>query len=414
MKSVSTSVGNIVILNQADIVDAIESIFNSSKINELVEVAQGNNVSQDVAINNVAELLMHYVCSTGDKSESKLNNIMQDCIDNIELLNNRTYIGITYPVNKKQKLFEKTVYQHIEKYWRKKLNISGNSLEDIEKITTAVTTQCFNNKFRTHSFNGALVDIVEKEGLDISREMFAEEYRILSKISKTPYSKGELYFCELGAGTFGYMHRSPERFWLTLDGGLKRGENEDVKDYAIRNFEELLRKHQPNLTKEEFVQIYNAGIKMINFYCSSPEVGVAVIKLSENITDDCDTSSWIVLKIKTLLSRIPLKQKIKLPKDFETALNKIPNNKEGLIQLSSMLNQYQQIDEELKNVIEETKVKTMQIVMEESSLNNFSYEGNVDGYRVVGGKLARKDFGLAIVVDPVLQTTHNKENTIQV
>ena len=52
--------------------------------------------------------------------------------------------------------------------------------------------------------------------------------------------------------------------------------------------------------------------------------------------------------------------------------------------------------------------------MEEGSLNNFSHEGNLDGYRVEGGKLARKDFGLAIVVDPVLQNTHNKENAIQV
>ena len=412
MKSVNTNIGSIVIFNEADMVDVIESIFNSSKINELVDSSENYNISQDNAINIVAELIVHYACATGDIGQTKINQLIQDCIDNIDTLSNRKYIGTNQPVNKKQKMFEKTVYQYIEKYWRKKLNISGNSLEDIEKIATAVQTQCFNNKFQTHSFNGALADMVEKDGLDISREVFAEEYRMLSKISQTPYSKGELYFCELGAGTFGYMHKSPERFWLTIDGGLKREKGENIKDYAIRNFKALLLKHKQNLSEEEFSNMYNAGRRMIDFYCDTAEVCVAVRKVSENILDNFDTSNLIVLKAKRLLSSMPLKQKIKLPKNFIVELNKIPNDKDGLIQLSTILNQYQQIDEELKNAIEEIKVQIMQTVMEEGALNNFSYEGNLDGHRVNGGKLARKDFALAIVVDPVLQATYNKENTI--
>lgn len=414
MKSVSTSVGNIVILNQADIVDAIESIFNSAKMGDLVEAAEENNISKDVAIDVVSELLIHYVCATGDTNVHKIDQIIDECIDNIKLLSNRSYVVPTPNVNKKQNLFEKTVYPHIENYWRRKLNIHDNELVSVEKISTAIGIQCRNNRFRTHSFNGALTEIVERDGLDISREMFAEEYRVLSKISKTPYSKGELYFCELGSGTFSYMHRSPERFWLTVDGGLKRESGEDIKDFAIRNFKELLKKHKEKLTQEELIEIYNAGMRMIDFYCSTPKVSIAITKPSDNITDNVDMSADVVNKVRSLLLRIPYKQRKKLSEDLAIQLNKIPPNKQGLMQLACLLDQYQQIDEELKNTIEEIITKAMHLVVEESSLNKFLYAGNLDGYRVEGGKLNRKDFGLAIVVDPVLQTTHNKENTIQV
>ena len=409
MKTVETNVGNIVVLNESDIADVIESIFNSAKMSDLVVAAEENNISEDTAVNIVAELLVHYVCATGDTNVHKFDQIIDECIDNIKLLSNRSYVVPTPNVNKKQNLFEKTVYPHIENYWRRKLNIHDNELVSVEKISTAIGIQCRNNRFRTHSFNGALTEIVERDGLDISKEMFEEEYRILSKISGTPYSTGELYFCDLGAGTFSYMHRSPERFWNTIDGMVKEEKGEDIKEFAIRNLKELLKKHKEKLTQEELIEIYNAGMRMIDFYCSTPKVSIAITKPSDNITDNVDMSADVVNKVRSLLLRIPYKQRKKLPEDFATQLNKISPNKQGLIQLASLLDQYKQIDEELKNTIEEIITKAMHLVVEERSLNKFMNPGCLDGYGVEGGKMDRKGFALATVVDPILQNKHNQE-----
>lgn len=412
MKKVNINSTNITIFNEADVADLIESIFSSNKINELMDACDKHNINRTSVVNDVAEIVVHYSSATGVINETKIDSLIQVCIDNIALLSNRTYMGASQPVNKKQKLFEATAYPLIINYWKNKLNISGNDLSDIEKIITAVKTQCFNNKFLTHSFNGALGDMVENGGLDISREMFVDEYKTLSKISQTAYSTGTLYFCELGSGTFSYMHRSPERFWLTIDGGLKREKDEDIKDYAVRNFKALLVKHKDNLTKEEIKQIYDAGMKMIDFYCSTPEVCVAVRKAHDNINTDISVSEELAIKAKRVLTSLPLKVKLKLPRDFIQQINKIENNHEGIEQLSALINQYQSIDADMQKTMEQVKTQITQTAMEEISLNNFSHAGNLDGHKIEGGKLARKDFALAKVVDPILQTQHNQELTI--
>ena len=151
---------------------------------------------------------------------------------------------------------------------------------------------------------------------------------------------------------------------------------------------------------------------MIDFYCSTPEVCVAVKKNTASVKTDFDMAGSMALKAKRLLSALPFKVKMKLPRDFLQRLNKIPNNAEGLDQLVEIIEQCKAISPDVEKIFSNISTQITQYTMEEMALNNFAYEGYLDGYKIEDGKLAKKDFVLARVVDPVLQTYHEQELTL--
>lgn len=72
------------------------------------------------------------------------------------------------------------------------MNPKKLSLEDRVKIQEYVYIRNRNNSFYTHCFPGALLEEVSTNGLDISRELFKDEYKILATCFETPYKTGEL------------------------------------------------------------------------------------------------------------------------------------------------------------------------------------------------------------------------------
>ena len=65
------------------------------------------------------------------------------------------------------------------------------------------------------------ISALKKEGLDISKEKFKEEYAILRNVGLfQPYQTGNLLFCELSKASFGYAQYAPERLIYSLGGNI--------------------------------------------------------------------------------------------------------------------------------------------------------------------------------------------------
>jgi len=160
-------------------------------------------------------------------------------------------------------------------------------------------------KFMTHSFNGALIDEIEENGLDVSKEMFKKEY---DEFFWDMYGggKGNLCVTPLDIDTFVFTYDVPERFFKSV---LKNSYREIPQGYKTvecfykEKFDEVMKDAVANpkpfyrdFAKNKLEEIRQAGMRMIEFYTKSKEAGIAIIPTSilesdnPSVIDDKGTS----------------------------------------------------------------------------------------------------------------------------
>ena len=217
----------------------------------------------------LSDFLVRYAISTGDLSLQSIENISKDFAEkNREMNKERENISLLEiqkqdeKRTRKNRLFDSVVSERIIESYATQFGIKTPiSSHNIAKIINAIAIQNGLCKFHTHSFAGALYDDVSKNGLDISREYFNEEFKSLNKLTNSPYKIGKLCYCELSQASFDYLHMSPERLWMALAGGEKQHNGETKKEFAVRLL--LQKLENSSLANEEKRKIYEQILERI-------------------------------------------------------------------------------------------------------------------------------------------------------
>ena len=147
--------------------------------------------------------------------------------------------------------------------------------------------------FYTHCFPGALRPSIEKYGLDASREMdFGGDLRLLEQYNRTSFKIGKICFCELSSASLSYATTAvPERVSYALGGSPKTDHANSTYDFYLKSFKKNVEKMKAEgkfKSEEECARYEEAGIRIIDFYCSKPTEGIAIIEehASQTSLDD--------------------------------------------------------------------------------------------------------------------------------
>ena len=236
--------------------------------------------------------LVNYATSTGDYSKSGVNRVLG------EMLKSRASFKTLSEDQKKDEwsqhtqeefnhhnkdLIEKSMLKQIAMQVKGQLDTTG--MDNIDSMEEIIKTVKSNQEkgFYTHSFNGALLGDVDKNGLDISQELFKEEYSGVLKDSMPITAQGELCLTPASQASFNYTYDVPERFvWGPLgglDSGMSQEKGESLEDFYKRRLEKRIEKlnFQDKGKADEFRQ---AVLKMIDFYAKPKTAGIAVIPRS--------------------------------------------------------------------------------------------------------------------------------------
>lgn len=391
---------------EIDIFDAremagyIDKIFSNKGVRDLIISAKSIQAGKE-CYTVLGEFLTNYATATGDFSSEGIESVVSSIKQSRYILEEKQqYKAGVVEENPKVRLFKASVLPMIVEHWRKKLGKDENlSLNDMAEIANALTFQCSNNKFRTHSFNGALLENVEKNGLDIRREMFREEYQTLSKISKSPYKTGELMFCELSAVSFGYATRSPERLWMTINKhDLKQKDDETIREFARRNVESIMQNEEDNLTEDEVRKVAEDANKIINFYYVDSKCCISLIKQKVDVPYR-DSNGPAISNLINLPSRVTFN----LSEEDRArckACRLLPNA-ERLDKFDELLPDLKERYPKLRAEIEKVETAACQEILLRYGLNNFMYEGYSDGYKVESGRVAFDDLAIATFENPI-------------
>ena len=315
------------------------------------------------------------------------------------------------------KFNEESTGKHIATYLKETMTIpsQANNIEIMEYILAEVEKNCYDLGFATHTFNAALIDAIDKDGLDSSKEMFQEHFETL-----TPYAKIYKTSLRLTAAsntTFDYANDSPERFMMTvLSSYLDRESGETTEQYYKRRFNRGL--EQETFNAEDKARIKKAGTELIEFYGQPKTAGVAIIPnmiFFEQSNEPRKRNDKMYIKIVGAAC---------LAKDSELALS--PTLREKLKEFNEMewtiTRKLWHADtpeleiQELRQKLQETAKKLFQGIEVESNnngqrqaftnlINKAFYEcvewqtcingGNGIGVKVDGNKIPRENFVIA-------------------
>lgn len=210
------------IISTEDMKNYMDMVLNSK---ELERAYLTCNTPSDASylFQNIGNILAKYYISTGDNSLESAK----------ELLSN--YLSLS----DKESFFRIYLMPKIEKTVASILNFDSDlSFQDRVRIQEFVKTRNANNLFYTHCFPGALYDEVSTNGLDISKELFKEDYRILATCPsfKTAFKVGELNYCELSSASLSYATSGiPERAKFAVGGFNKQEKEESLHDTLAKN-----------------------------------------------------------------------------------------------------------------------------------------------------------------------------------
>jgi len=356
-----------------------------------LNIVKGFDKKNDAVLfyRNIGKIITAYVTSTGDISLMSASRIIND-YNNVSRKEGKNfnisnfYIQYVLPVS-------------IYKLGYPVKPISEMSVNEIINIEQHIKTISNNNKFYTHSFNGALENEISSNGLDISKEMFSKEIASLAKLTgKTPFKTGKLCYVELGEHSFQYAMGSPEKIYQMLNYSTinKQHENETLHEYYKRCLEELL--NTSSLSQEEKKEIYDNGMKIIDYYYSQDKSCIAIIdNQSSDIYPDfirITYNSFLGLK-SSIFSILKYDKQIGiLYSEVEKALNsKTPNCLELLEEFRKEFNSKYPQNKTIELMLQQQVTK----VVTESCLNNFSHTGFGDGFVVPTGKVSPEKISIA-------------------
>ena len=262
-----------------------ERAFNCEKFKQIIASAP-NLVKAAQYYERASKMVMVYAVATGDLSATAQDKILDD----FALYKNECDV----PFDNKTKLggdeqyFANHILPEVIMYHQNKLNCAATA----EDIISSIYIQSENTNFETHSFNGALVGAIKKEGFDISKEKFHDEFNVLRSIGLfQSYKTGVLCTTELSKDTFSYARRCPERLYQTLGVSSQRKDDESMRDYLRAGLQETLNK-KSDLDENTKAKAWEAGCKIIDFYATGEgtKSAIAFIKQDRNVVAEMPKS----------------------------------------------------------------------------------------------------------------------------
>ena len=398
-------------LSSQDMADYFEKAFANPKVQHMIKSSKNLSAAES-NFQHFGNMLQAYVSATGDTSEKMIETLAADFEKHSDKLSqpvNRDKIDGT------QTYFADHVLPHIIKYHRP--DYDGQTpltLEETSDILKRIKLNCQNNRFKTHSFNGALLEEIKTNGLDINKEMFLEEYTKLREEGMyQPYQTGNLLFCELSKATFGYALCAPERLVRTICPMEKQNDDQPTGEYLAEGLEQRLAKK--NLSPEKHKSVEEAGHKMIDFYFGKDNHSAIAFMEDTNGINTETTGHNSGLKrmfmdyfFKSKVEKFCQSQNNQeLCEQFLKALNNAKTKAE-FAQMDQCIKEFNQLYP--NNGLFEQPIKNAFIkAVTNDCLNNFMYNGNADGYRIESGKLGTDKFSVATIPNPVEMYTTNRK-----
>ncbi|MCL2859871.1 MAG: hypothetical protein FWF46_04800 [Oscillospiraceae bacterium] len=387
---------------------AIQSeAFKNTVINEK------SIVDAKIRYTELSEYLINYATATGDLSNEGILKVIENL--NESQKTPETISHNMYSRNEKQEKFEKYLMPIIVQKWSDKLGIKDtNTLINMIKIQKAIGLQSKNNRFYTHSFNSALLQNIDANGLNINDEMFVDEYKSLSMLNgnDSPFKTGQLFYCEMSQITFGYAIGSPERLRMGLgEYNVKQQNSETPQEYYKRCLQYKLEHPKTQLTDKQKVKILTDVEKMIDFYYGQNRSSIAIWKADEGETTSIDVES----SLSRHFSGIKSDQYLLFSKDaeltawYDNVMESLKNKDAGTINrmqnFIDMFNQKYPENRYMQDFLKNSSAK----IISDKCLNNFMYEGSGDGYVVESGIMERDKFAVATFSNPKdLYAEHQK------
>jgi len=395
------------IIEGEDLAAYLEKVYNNQSFRDFL-LSRKNKAMCQYETDRLGDMLAKYYIATGDDRDETIDRIVESYASHPV-----DFRKVSGSNDIKFHVFRHGVYPFIIDYWKKELGKDELSFSDLKEILTIISTQSTINRFETHSFNGALKSVVDREGLNIHNEMFRDNYELLSHISSSPYSVGELCLCNLSTGTFGYTHRSPERLWMTIGTSQEvREECENDNEYGKRMLDDMLSRYVGVYDEKFLTAARSAGEEMVDFYTKSDEVCVAICRMGGEPDIEKEYKYYeesLTRKLKYSF-QLPYSMQRSFPRELVSRLNG------AALKGQASIDEIEQIIEEMKlaspekaEMLDEFIANVFSANMATYGVSNYMHEGNNDGYIVPGGKLPRESFALATVRDPVKDYSKDKK-----
>lgn len=403
----------VVDISAEEMADYLTRAFSRRSTEELLTSATSLSDAES-KYQNLGNILQAYASATGDLSDKTIDGLVADLAENADVL--RQDYDNSRKLSPEQKYFGAFVMPKIAEVHRQRLGLSEPlSFEDSCRVLASVEAQSKNNKFKTHSFNGALLPEIKANGLDISKEKFQEEFAILRQAKMyQPYQTGNLLFCDMSKSTFGYTLRAPERLVMSLATASDRQkDNQSVGEFLTQNLQQKLQQNE-TVADAEKGKVYAAGKKIIDFYFGEAhQSAVAIVKDSgEHLASGEKYKQMLGRQFGAMFGMrlegfCRQNQDEQSVRQYQEAVAEF-NEKGDLKKLEQFTRDFAQKypDSKLLNGVHET---FMTKNMSEFGLNNFTYAGNSDGYRVPSGKLSPDKFAVAEFENPInVYVSHQK------
>ena len=405
MRKVNINNSVITLLENEDIASYIESIYLSQEMVELSKQGKSfKGVKQDSSI--LAEFLVRYAIATGDLSSESISKISKKFLERQEDFAKLTLSKCNIKTGKaaKQILFEDVVIPEIVDVWAKKVGIKEPyKLKDQSKIASMVALQSQNNEFRTHSFNSAILEDVEKNGLDISKELFKDELQAFMPVGTQAYKSGVLNTCELSEASFGYASIVPERVKNILSSGHDDQQVDETRhEYLTRCIDENLA--NSNLSPLQKSKLKADSKKIIDFYYGHESASIAIIRQNNKINSTFRNCNPNMVSALSDFIRFPATQKMfnNLPADYRQKIKGLLTGRDAndaIKQLDMIFEEIRQNNPECGQIINNITSYVAGSVFCSKALNNF-LQSTGTGFNIEGGRIDRNKFAIATYQDP--------------
>jgi len=371
-------------ISNEEMASYLNMIFNS---NELNNAYCQHPKFADSIFQNIGNILAKYYISTGDNSFESAKKIIDDYLN----------------YGSEENFFQEHFMPIIEEKIARNLSIDSNnlSLADRVKIQEHVYIRNKNNLFYTHCFPGALVEEISTNGLDISKEFFKDEYKILSTCFKTPYKTGELNYCELSDASLSYATIGmPERVHYSIGGVRNLSDTESLHDAYARSLDENLQKEYESgkIDDETMDKMRQAGTKIIDFYAKGKS-GIAVFRKNrEKKPKEGLISRQLINEFSFFGKEL---KNTSLGSIIANSIKKATSNPEQSFEIyESMFREIMHIYPDASAGISEFVNKRLVYSMSHFAISNYMYGGNANGYYVDGGKMLPNEFAIVTFATP--------------
>ena len=374
--------------------------LNSETMKKIINGAPSISKAE-ASYRQAAKMLLGYVSATGDLSAQKQTELLRTFAEHgAEALK---------PYDERLKndgsgiYFAKYVAPEIMAYHAKNRPAGEkDGTEALMGLLEAAYAQGHCGSFYTHAFNGALYDEVSRNGLDISKEKFLDEYAVLREAGRfQPFKRGVLCLADLSETSFGYAQASPESLHRVLESRSRRRDDETRREYLRRGLEEFLERPS-NMTEAEKQKVRTAGRRLADFYTTGKARKSVITFLKDEkaaATDTQDGSDTVRKNFAFSFARAMQVKGRRL--DWDEALRSQWNDLQykGFEGVNGFIRAYKAkkpeapvFDEIVRDAVADTIGKVC--------LQNFAYGGNADGHVVPGGKIAAEKLAFCVFDNP--------------